>query len=165
MSSSLYINFSAIAAYSREVAISDAAALRGFGPIGILAILAILLTGNVFVGPMIMLPVGAVLVLVWVRWSGTPWIAIGYARPRSWAAAIAGGLAFGVAFKFAMKAIVMPLFGADPVNQAYHFLAGNRALLPAAIWAMFVAGFGEETVFRGWAFERLGKLLGGGVTA
>ncbi len=62
-----------------------------------------------------------------------------------------------------MKAIVMPLFGADPINQAYHYLAGNTAMLPAAIWATLVAGFGEETVFRGWMFERLGKLFGQGV--
>jgi membrane protease YdiL (CAAX protease family) len=54
----------------------------------------------------------------------------------------------------------MPLFGAEPVNQAYHYLAGNTAMLPAAIWAMLAAGFGEETVFRGYLFERLGKLLG-----
>jgi membrane protease YdiL (CAAX protease family) len=27
---------------------------------------------------------------------------------------------------------------------------------------MFVAGFGEETLFRGYAFERLGKLFGSG---
>jgi membrane protease YdiL (CAAX protease family) len=33
-------------------------------------------------------------------------------------------------------------------------------MLPAAIWAMLVAGFAEETVFRGFLFERLGKLLG-----
>jgi len=42
-----------------------------------------------------------------------------------------------------------------------HYLAGNRAALPGAIWMMIVsAGFGEETVFRGFLFERLGKLLG-----
>lgn len=33
-------------------------------------------------------------------------------------------------------------------------------MLPAAIWAMLVAGFGEETVFRGSMFERFGKLFG-----
>src|SRR5262249_34218754 len=43
---------------------------------------------------------------------------------------------------------------------AYHFLAGNRAMLPAAVWAMLVAGFGEETVFRGYLFERAAKLFG-----
>ncbi|MDQ6803080.1 MAG: CPBP family intramembrane metalloprotease [Acidobacteriota bacterium] len=136
------------------------AALRGFGPLGIVAILAILLSGNVFVGPMIALPIGAALVLVWRSLSRTPWSAIGYVRPRSWILTAAAGITFGVAFKFAMKAVVMPLVGAPAINPTYHFLAGNRAMLPAAIWAMFVAGFGEETVFRGWMFERLGKLLG-----
>jgi membrane protease YdiL (CAAX protease family) len=137
-----------------------AAALRGFGPVGIIAILLIVLSGNVFIGPMIALPLGAALVLVWRSLSRTPWSAIGYVRPRSWMLAVAVGVSFGVAFKFAMKAIVMPLLGAPAINPTYHFLAGNRAVLPAAIWAMFVAGFGEETVFRGWMFERLGKLLG-----
>jgi membrane protease YdiL (CAAX protease family) len=142
-----------------------ASALRGFGPLGIIAILVILFTGNVMVGPMITLPIGAVLVLVWRSLSRTPWRDIGYVRPRSWVLTVAMGVTFGVAFKFAMKAIVMPLLGAPAINQTYHFLAGNRALLPAAIWAMFVAGFGEETVFRGWMFERLGKLFGSSIVA
>jgi membrane protease YdiL (CAAX protease family) len=38
-------------------------------------------------------------------------------------------------------------------------------MLPAAVWAMFAAGFGEETVFRGYLFERFGKLFGSRVTA
>lgn len=141
-----------------------AAALRGFGPLGIIAIVVILLSGNFFVGNVVV-PAGAILVLVWARWSHTPWRHIGLVRPRSWIAAVAAGVAFGIAFKFAMKALVMPLLGADPVNQAYHYLAGNRAMLPAAVWAMFAAGFGEETVFRGWLFERFGKIFGAGVAA
>jgi membrane protease YdiL (CAAX protease family) len=65
-----------------------------------------------------------------------------------------------------MKAIVMPLLGANPVNQAYHYLVGNRAALAAAAFTMIVvAGFGEETVFRGYLFERLGKLLGRSLAA
>ena len=142
-----------------------AADLRGFGPIGIAAILAILLTGNVIVGPMIALPIGAVLALLWVRLSRTPWREIGYVRPRSWIATVAIGVSLGIALKFLMKAIVMPLLGAPSINPAYHFLAGNSAMLPAAIWTMFVAGFAEETVFRGWMFERLGQLLGSSVLA
>lgn len=59
-----------------------------------------------------------------------------------------------------MKAIILPLFSADPINQSYHFLAGNNQLLPAAIVAMLIVGFSEETVFRGYLFERLGKLFG-----
>lgn len=46
------------------------------------------------------------------------------------------------------------------MNSAYHVLAGNRALLPAAVWTMLVAGFGEETVFRGFLFRVLGRWLG-----
>lgn len=125
----------------------------------------ILLTGNVFVGKMVVLPVGTVLVLLWVWRSRTPWREIGYVRPKSWIVSLTVGILFGVAFKFLMKAFVMPVLGADPVNQAYHFLGGNRALLPQAVWAMLAAGFGEETVFRGYAFERLGKLLGSSVPA
>lgn len=141
-----------------------AAALRGFGPLGVLAIVVIVLAGNVTVGTVVV-PVGGLLVLAWVRWSRTPWREIGYVRPRSWLPGLAVGLALGCVFKLLMKAIVMPLFGADPVNQAYHYLAGNRAMLPTAILAMVAAGFGEETVFRGFLFERLGKRFGSGVGA
>jgi membrane protease YdiL (CAAX protease family) len=141
-----------------------AARLRGFGPLGILAILVILFTGNVFAGDVVV-PIGAALVLLWARWSRTPWHDMGYSRPRSWIGGLVIGVTFGCAFKFLMKAIVMPLLGADPINQAYHYLTGNRAMLPAAVWAMFAAGFGEETVFRGYMFERFGKLLGSGVAA
>jgi membrane protease YdiL (CAAX protease family) len=139
---------------------SLAADLRGFGPLGILAILVIL------AGNLLFAPLSAILVLAWVRRSRTPWRAIGYVRPGSWIATVAVGIVFGVAFKFLMKAIVMPLLGADPINHAYHFLVGNRAALPWAVYMMIVvAGFGEETVFRGYLFERLGRLLGRGVAA
>ena len=133
-----------------------AARLRGFGPLGIFATLVILFAGNY---PY--LPLSAILVLVWARWSRTPWREIGYVRPASWAGSLVAGIALGVGLKLVMKAIVMPLLGADPINQAYHYLAGNRAALPGAVFAMVIgAGFGEETVFRGYLFERLGKLLG-----
>lgn len=138
--------------------------LRGFGPLGIVALLVILLSGSVTVGRVVV-PLGAILVLLWARWSRTPWREIGYLRPESWIGSLAGGLAFGCIFKFLMKAIVMPLFGAPAINPAYHYLAGNRAMLPAATLAMVVAGFGEETVFRGYLFERLAKLFGSGAGA
>src|SRR3954452_6857680 len=65
-----------------------------------------------------------------------------------------------------MKALVMPLLGAPPVNPAYHYLAGNRAAMPAMIFLIIVgAGFGEETMFRGYLFERLGKLIGSDASA
>jgi len=103
---------------------------------------------------------------VWVRWSRTPWREIGYVQPKSWTQDLALGLAFGIAFKLLMKALVMPLFGAPAINPAYHYLTGNQAALPGAAYLMIVGGgFGEETVFRGYLFERLGKLFGGSVAA
>jgi hypothetical protein len=132
-----------------------AARLRGFGPLGILAIVVI------FAGNLLFLPLSALLALAWARLSGTPWREIGYVRPASWARSLAVGVVFGVAFKLLMKAIVMPLLGADPVNHAYHYLVGNPAALPGALYLMIVgAGFGEETLWRGYLFERFGKLLG-----
>jgi uncharacterized protein len=137
-----------------------AARLRGFGPMGILAIL-IILAGNFLVAPL-----SAIFALVWVRLSRTPWREIGYVRPKSWIRSVAIGIAFGVVFKLVMKAIVMPLLGADPINQAYHYLAGNTAALPGMVFTLIiVAGFGEETVFRGWMFERFGRLFGSSVGA
>jgi membrane protease YdiL (CAAX protease family) len=65
-----------------------------------------------------------------------------------------------------VKAVVMPLLGADPTNHAYHYLTGNTSALPSAIFTMVIAGgVGEETTFRGYLFERLGKLFGPGHVA
>lgn len=143
---------------SRPAASTDdrfATSLRGFGPVGIAAILVIL-AGNLVVAPL-----SAILVLLWVQRSRTPWRAIGYVRPVSWVRTVAAGIALGVVFKLLMKAIVMPLLDAPPINPAYHYLAGNTAALPGMLLAVIVvAGWGEETVFRGFLFERLGKLLG-----
>jgi membrane protease YdiL (CAAX protease family) len=129
--------------------------LRGFGPLGLLAI-AVIVAG-VLVGPVI----SAVLILIWTWLSRTPWSEIGYARPRRWVGGAALGIVLGIAFKLAMKAVVMPLLGAPPVNDAFHDMAGNLdATLQFAAFVVLAVGWAEETVFRGWVFERLGKLLG-----
>ncbi len=136
-----------------------AARLRGFGPLGLLAILLIVLAS-------VFKPLSAILVLVWAWRSHTPWREIGYVRPKSWFGTLAVGIVFGCVFKFLMKVIVMPLLGAPEINPAYHYLVGNRAALPGIVFTMIVgAGFAEETLFRGYLFERLGKLFGSGVTA
>src|SRR5688500_14580722 len=131
-----------------------AADLRGFGPLGILAMLVI-------IAGQILAPLNALLVLLWAKRSHTPWHEIGYVRPRSWIAGLVVGFVFGGALKFVMKAIVMPLLGADPINQAYHFLVGNGTAAALFVPVLIIkAGFGEETFFRGYLFERLGKLYG-----
>jgi uncharacterized protein len=137
-----------------------ASRLRGFGPLGVLSILAIL-GGNLLV-----VPLSAILVLLWVRRSHTPWAAIGYVWTGGWAAGVVVGILFGGALKLVMKAVVMPLLGAPALNPAYQHLAGNAAALPGMLYVVVVgAGFGEETVFRGYLFERLGRLLGAGAWA
>ena|GEM_PF-1779940 len=116
-----------------------AARLRGFGPLGIIAILVIL-AANFMVAP-----ISAILVLVWARLSRTPWREIGYVRPKSWTGALVVGIFFGVAFKFLMKAVVMPLLGAPPINQAYHFLAGNTDALLGMLFVLIInGGFGKK---------------------
>lgn len=138
--------------------------LRRFGPLGIISFLLILLTGTLFIDH-VAIPVSALLVLLWARLSHTPWKDIGYRKPDNWFLTIAAGMLIGFVLKIMMKAIVLPLFNADPVNHTYHYLSGNTAMLPFAIWAMLVAGFGEETVFRGFLFERLDKIFGTGIVA
>ena len=134
--------------------------LRGFGPLGILAIIVIFLGNAIFV------PGSALLVLLWRHLSRTPWRELGFVRPKSWIRIITLGIILGALLKFLMKALVMPLLGASPVNQAYHYLAGNRGAIPMALYALIIgAGFGEETFFRGFMFERLGKLFGDGTGA
>lgn len=104
---------------------------------------------------------GALLALAWVRWRHQSWRALGFVTPRSWIATIALGIGLGVALKLLMKSVVMPLAGAPAINPAYQYLAGNLAALAPAIATMVIdAGFAEETFFRGFAFERLGSLLG-----
>lgn len=134
--------------------------LRGFGPTGLLAI-AVIVAGNL-AGPL----VGAPLVLLWAAASGTRFRELGFTRHRRWALTIGAAVILGIAFKLLMKAVVMPLLGADPINWAYHYLAGNTAALPLMLVNVIVAaGFGEEIVYRGYLFERLGKLLGTRVLA
>ena len=44
----------------------------------------------------------------------------------------------GIAFKLLMKAVVMPLLGADPINRAYHFLAHHPAALPGMLFSIVI---------------------------
>jgi uncharacterized protein len=129
-------------------------------PVQAIMTLVVLAAGNIPYQGLPIFPVGATIALVWVWWSRIPWQDIGYARPRSWLQTIALGVALGVALKLVLKALVMPLVGAASSNQAFGFLIGNEAILPVAIWAMLVAGFAEETVFRGFLFDRLRRVFG-----
>ena len=136
-----------------------AAALRGFGFVGILAIVSIYASSVIIPG------LGALLVLAWAWGSRTPWQEVGFSRPRSWIVTIVLGIVLGIALRAVMKFLVMPALGAPP-NPAFHHLEGNTAALPLAILVMgFLAAFSEEVVMRGFLFERLTRLFGRGAAA
>nr|MBA2432666.1 hypothetical protein [Chthoniobacterales bacterium] len=87
--------------------------LRGFGPIGLLAIVVVL-SGNY-----LWIPLSSLLVLLWTWRSRTQWPEIGFVRPQSWLTTLLLGVLLGCVFKLVMKALVMPLLGAPPTNAAF----------------------------------------------
>ena len=133
------------------------ASLRAFSPIGIVAIIMILVAGNL---------AGAVLVLIWASLSGTPWRDLGFVRRPHPAIDLVVAFVAGVLLKILMKALVMPLLGFGAANLTYAYLAGNTtAVVVTLLWVIVGGGFGEELIWRGFLFERLGRLLGPGSRA
>ena len=129
--------------------------LRQFGPLGVVAMLAI--TASSVLG----FAVTAILVFVWARHSNTPLRALGFRAPPHPATTLLAGVVLGVTLKLGLKSIAMPLLGAPAINQTYHYVAGNAAALPLLVGTVLIsAAFGEEVFFRGYLFERLGALLG-----
>jgi membrane protease YdiL (CAAX protease family) len=140
---------------SKRSAADLAEALRGMGPAGIGAALFIL--AALALGP----PVAAVLVFVWIWASRTPLADIGLKRPKSWIGVLVLGVAGGVVLKLAMKAAVMPAFGAPALAPIYQNLRGDLGAFLIEVPQMIVlAGFAEEIVFRGFFINRLTALMG-----
>ena len=129
--------------------------LRQFGPLGVLAMLAI------FASSVLGFIVTAILVFVWAHHSNTPLRTLGFKTPPHPTATLLAGIVLGVTLKLGLKSIALPLLGAPTINQTYHYVTGNAAALPLLIGTVLIsAAFGEEVFFRGYLFERLGALLG-----
>jgi membrane protease YdiL (CAAX protease family) len=124
------------------------------GIAGVLVVPVVLLAGHYL---------GAALALAWTGLGRRPFAALGLVRPRSWPRTIAIGVVAGVALRLVLKRLVMPLLSGVPGHSPYGFLVGNTAALPGMIFDVVVgAGIGEEIVWRGFLFERLGAWLGSG---
>jgi CAAX protease family protein len=107
---------------------------------------------------------GAVLVFVWAWWSRTSLAHLGFVRPRSVVRAATLAILGGIALKLVLKALIMPALGLDAVNHAYSYVTGN----PSAFWQMLFlvivgGGIGEETIWRGFLFDRIKTLSDGRV--
>lgn len=132
-----------------------ARALRGFGPIGLGALILIV----PFSG--LLGPLRPTMPLLWAWRSRTPLAELGLVRPRSWLRTIGLGIIGGIVFKLLMKTVVMPLLGAPPENAAFQSLRGNTGMLATMLVAVTLgAGFGEELTYRGFLFERIRTLVG-----
>jgi membrane protease YdiL (CAAX protease family) len=128
------------------------AALDVTGPrhwfVEVIALLAILLSGNLL---------GTALVFVWASLTRTPLASLGFIRPRSIVRTVVFGVAGGIALKLLLKAVILPALGFDAMNPAYRYLTGNHpALWPMLLFVIVGGGFGEETIWRGYLFDRLG---------
>jgi uncharacterized protein len=129
--------------------------LRGFGPLGTVIFVAVCSAAALFA------PGAAVLVLLWAWASRTPWREVGLVRPASWLGGLTVGIVLGLAEKLLLKAVLLPLLRAPAVNSTFGDLAANPRHAVFLIFYILVgAAFCEELVFRGYLFERLGKLLG-----
>ena len=127
------------------------AALRGRTFIAAVIVVLILLSGNLL---------GAGLVFVWAALSKTPLQALGFRRPTTLIGTFVGATVGGVSLKLAMKALVMPLLGFGATNDRFAYLIGNRqALVEMLLFVVVGGGFGEETIWRGFLFERLNCLM------
>ena len=119
--------------------------------------MAVTIVASVFAG----FVVTALLVLVWAHYSGTPLRRLGFVPLVHAVPTLPAAFALGILLKLLLKSVAMPLLGAPAINSQYHYLVGNTAALPLLISTVLVAAsFGEEVFFRGYLFERLGKLLG-----
>jgi membrane protease YdiL (CAAX protease family) len=134
-----------------------AAALRGTGALAIVAVL--LVVAGLVVGP----PVSALFVFIWLWLSRTPAADIGLKRPGSWLGVLVTGIASGIALKLAMKAVVLPYFGAPATAAIMQNLHGDlNAFLIEVPQMIILAGLAEEIVFRGFFINRLQAWLGTG---
>jgi membrane protease YdiL (CAAX protease family) len=110
---------------------------------------------------LVMLPI-----LTWLlHRRGGSWSDLGLRAPESWTRL--GGLAVATtAAAFALNLSIRALSklaGRGPTVSGYGDLRGHWvAILVVLVYMLFVVGFSEELIFRGFLMDRLAALFGGG---
>lgn len=132
--------------------------------LGELALVVALVAGD-FCGVVPVTSTPFLLALGWIslRLRGLGWRDVGFARPRSWTAALAlGGLA-GIGMELFSTFVSVPLLsqltGGPPDLSDFRPMVGNLRLLGVGLalnWTLFAVG--EELVYRGYLMNRLASL-------
>jgi membrane protease YdiL (CAAX protease family) len=106
--------------------------------------------------------------LGWIslRLRGLHWKDVGFARPRSWAAAVGLGILGGLCIEaielFVTQPLLVRLIGKMPDLSGFLEVAGNLKLtLIFLLLTWTLAAFGEEMVYRGYLMNRVAGLFHG----
>ena len=120
--------------------------------------------------PLVPRPITGFLVAWFVlHWRGALWESLGLRRPASWPRAIAFAVAL-YAVDYAVSTWVVPWVASivHPVQRPSFlgYIRGNvEGLVTWLAIGWIVGGLCEECLFRGFLFDRVEKLLGGGTAA
>jgi membrane protease YdiL (CAAX protease family) len=106
--------------------------------------------------------------LAWIslRLRGLHWKDVGFARPKSWAAAIGIGILGGICIEgielFLTQPLLVRIIGKMPDLSDFTAVHGNLKLtLIYLLLTWTLAAFGEEMVYRGYLMSRVAGLFRG----
>jgi membrane protease YdiL (CAAX protease family) len=111
---------------------------------------------------LIIVPIAAILVLIWRKFTKTTYKSLGLYKPINIVKTIGVGVGLGILLKLFSATIFMPLIGYPPEGSgAFLFIKESltNALL-ACVYIIIVAGFCEEIVFRGFFFRQFETWFG-----
>lgn len=106
--------------------------------------------------------IGCSLLLLWRKFSQTPYKKLGLYRPDSWIKTFVYGILLGIIIKLIFSILIMPLMGHTPgFYGTFDFLKGNiQYAILFSFYVIIVGGFSEELIFRGFLFYQYEKHIG-----
>ena len=111
---------------------------------------------------LIIVPIAAILVLIWRKLTKTTYKSLGLYKPTKIIKTIGVGIGLGILLKLFSATIFMPLIGYPPEgSDAFLFIKESLTnVLLACVYIVIVAGFCEEIVFRGFFFRQFETWFG-----